>query len=147
MRWLETRQNFNRRTSLVSLNTKKKPSCCTHCRHYKSLLGLIIYQVQRFEFSSCFLWTRLHIVNEGEDERAVLDVQVRGGAQLVSLQISELLLSSKFAVWLVRLAGTLWVVLFLLFSKHLDLAAARIRYIIRVRNVKGGGSSESGSKN
>ena len=42
---------------------------------------------------------------------------------------------------------TLWVVLFLLFSKHLDLAAARIRYIIRVRNVKGGGSSESGSKN
>ena len=37
--------------------------------------------------------------------------------------------------------------LFLLLSKHLDLATARIRYIIKVKNVKGGGSSESGSKN
>ena len=42
---------------------------------------------------------------------------------------------------------TLCVVLFLLFSKHLDLAMARIRYIIRVRNVNGGGRRESGSKN
>lgn len=43
--------------------------------------------------------------------------------------------------------STLCVVLFLLFSKHLDLAMARIRYIIRVRNVNGGGRRESGSKN
>ena len=92
MRWLETRQNFNRRTSFVSLNTNKKPSWCTHCRDYKNLLALIIYQVQRFEFSSCFLRTGLHIVNEGEDEWAVLDIQVRGGTQLVSLQIPALLL-------------------------------------------------------
>lgn len=42
---------------------------------------------------------------------------------------------------------TLCVVLFLLFSKHLDLAMDRIRYIIRVRNVNGGGRRESGSKN
>ena len=42
---------------------------------------------------------------------------------------------------------TLCVVLFLLFSKHLDLAMDRIRYIIRVKNVNGGGRRESGSKN
>ena len=42
---------------------------------------------------------------------------------------------------------SLCVVLFLLLAKHLDLATLLIRYIIRVRKVKGGGSRESGSKN